>query len=85
MADLHTQVTAPNGREYNQPIGLFINNEFVKSESGEKDHLYQFNVRVDYLFALRCILTLTDIMPVEETRARSSLYMPPGQMMLTWR
>ena len=36
MADLSVELTAPNGRKYTQPIGLFINNEFVKSKSGEK-------------------------------------------------
>ncbi|KAI1942700.1 mitochondrial aldehyde dehydrogenase [Ophidiomyces ophidiicola] len=35
-SDLSTQLTAPNGREYTQPLGLFINNEFVASRSGEK-------------------------------------------------
>lgn len=36
MADIYTELTAPNGRKYTQPLGLFINNEFVKSKSGEK-------------------------------------------------
>lgn len=36
MADLQVELTAPNGLKYTQPIGLFINNEFVKSKSGEK-------------------------------------------------
>ena len=36
MTDLEIELTAPNGRKYAQPIGLFINNEFVKSKSGEK-------------------------------------------------
>lgn len=36
MTDLSIELTAPNGRKYTQPIGLFINNEFVKSKSGEK-------------------------------------------------
>ncbi|KAL9013818.1 MAG: hypothetical protein Q9173_001511 [Seirophora scorigena] len=34
--DLSVELTAPNGRKYIQPTGLFINNEFVKSSSGEK-------------------------------------------------
>lgn len=33
--DLFIELTAPNGRKYTQPRGLFINNEFVKSKSGE--------------------------------------------------
>jgi aldehyde dehydrogenase (NAD+) len=36
MTDLSTKLTAPNGVSYEQPLGLFINNEFVKSASGEK-------------------------------------------------
>ena len=36
MSDIAVQLTAPNGRKYSQPIGLFINNEFVPSKSGEK-------------------------------------------------
>ncbi|KAL8936452.1 MAG: hypothetical protein Q9216_004919 [Gyalolechia sp. 2 TL-2023] len=35
-SDLSVELTAPNGRKYTQPTGLFINNEFVKSKSGEK-------------------------------------------------
>ncbi|KAI4137083.1 MAG: hypothetical protein LQ341_005286, partial [Variospora aurantia] len=34
--ELTIELTAPNGRKYTQPTGLFINNEFVKSKSGEK-------------------------------------------------
>jgi len=36
MSDLSVELTAPNGRKYTQPIGLFINNEWVKSKNGEK-------------------------------------------------
>lgn len=36
MSDITMQLTAPNGRKYSQPIGLFIDNEFVASKSGEK-------------------------------------------------
>jgi aldehyde dehydrogenase (NAD+) len=35
MSDLFVELTAPNGRKYQQPRGLFINNEFVASKSGE--------------------------------------------------
>jgi hypothetical protein len=35
MSDLFVELTAPNGRKYSQPRGLFINNEFVKSKSGK--------------------------------------------------
>jgi len=34
--ELFVDLKAPNGREYKQPLGLFINNEFCKSSSGEK-------------------------------------------------
>ncbi|KKK14351.1 hypothetical protein P175DRAFT_0527546 [Aspergillus ochraceoroseus IBT 24754] len=36
MADISVQLTAPNGHKYTQPIGLFINNQFIPSKSGEK-------------------------------------------------
>ena len=36
MSDLFIELTAPNGRKYKQPTGIFINNEFVKSKKGEK-------------------------------------------------
>ncbi|OCK85198.1 aldehyde dehydrogenase-like protein [Lepidopterella palustris CBS 459.81] len=36
MSDLFIELTAPNGCKYTQPTGLFINNEWVKSKSGEK-------------------------------------------------
>ncbi|UZP43424.1 hypothetical protein NXS19_011240 [Fusarium pseudograminearum] len=32
---LEVQLTAPNGCQYTQPTGLFINNEFVKAKSGK--------------------------------------------------
>ncbi|KAI9682105.1 MAG: mitochondrial aldehyde dehydrogenase [Caeruleum heppii] len=36
MSDLSIELTAPNGRKYIQPTGLFINNEWVRAKSGEK-------------------------------------------------
>ncbi|ORY59638.1 aldehyde dehydrogenase [Pseudomassariella vexata] len=36
MADLKVDLTAPNGKKFTLPTGLFINNEFVKSSSGDK-------------------------------------------------
>lgn len=36
MSNSIIQLTAPNGRKYAQPIGLFINNEFVPSKSGDQ-------------------------------------------------
>jgi hypothetical protein len=35
-SELAVKLTAPNGRKYTQPIGLFINNEWVKSSNGQK-------------------------------------------------
>lgn len=36
MGDLSIELTAPNGRKWTQPTGLFINNEFVPSSNGQK-------------------------------------------------
>ncbi|KAJ6002819.1 Aldehyde dehydrogenase [Penicillium sp. IBT 35674x] len=36
MSSLTVQCTAPNGRTWTQPIGLFINNKWVKSSDGAK-------------------------------------------------
>lgn len=36
MSSLTVDLTAPNGRKYTQPIGLFINNEWVPSSTGDK-------------------------------------------------
>lgn len=36
MSNVSVNLTAPNGRKYAQPTGLFINNEFIPSKSGEK-------------------------------------------------
>ncbi|KAI8954860.1 aldehyde dehydrogenase [Xylaria longipes] len=35
MADLKVDLTAPNGKKFTLPTGLFINNEFVKASGGE--------------------------------------------------
>jgi hypothetical protein len=35
MSDLVVELTAPNGRKYAQPTGLFINNEWVKGGNGD--------------------------------------------------
>ncbi|KAH7469931.1 putative aldehyde dehydrogenase-like protein [Fusarium oxysporum f. sp. matthiolae] len=34
-SELHQQLTAPNGVTYNQPLGLFINNEWHRSKANE--------------------------------------------------
>lgn len=36
MSDLTVELTAPNGKKYTQPTGLFINNEWVASSKGNK-------------------------------------------------
>jgi len=36
MSDLSVSLETPNGHRYNQPTGLFINNAFVKSSTGQK-------------------------------------------------
>lgn len=36
MSGLEVELTAPNGRKYIQPLGLFINGEWVKSSNGQK-------------------------------------------------
>ncbi|OQD72453.1 hypothetical protein PENDEC_c021G02303 [Penicillium decumbens] len=36
MSSLSVQLTAPNGRVWTQPTGLFINNQWVKSSTDEK-------------------------------------------------
>ncbi len=35
-SDLEIELTAPNGKKYIQPIGLFIDGKFVKSSNGQK-------------------------------------------------
>jgi hypothetical protein len=34
-SSLSEQLTTPNGIQYKQPLGLFINNEFVQARSDE--------------------------------------------------
>nr|POF02584.1 aldehyde dehydrogenase [Quercus suber] len=36
MSSLTVELTAPNGKKYTQPTGLFINNEWVAGSKGEK-------------------------------------------------
>ncbi len=33
---MEVELTAPNGKKWQQPLGLFINNEFVKSSNEQK-------------------------------------------------
>lgn len=34
--NMEVELTAPNGKKWTQPLGLFINNEFVKSNNEQK-------------------------------------------------
>lgn len=34
--NMEVELTAPNGKKWTQPLGLFINNEFVKSTNEQK-------------------------------------------------
>ncbi len=36
MSDLSIDLTAPNGKKFTLPTGIFIDNEFVKAKSGDK-------------------------------------------------
>jgi hypothetical protein len=36
QSTMEVELTAPNGRKWTQPLGLFINNEFVESSGGQK-------------------------------------------------
>ncbi|KAI0998940.1 Aldehyde dehydrogenase [Podosphaera aphanis] len=36
MSELHLELKAPNGRKYVQPLGIFINNEWIKSSNDKK-------------------------------------------------
>lgn len=33
---MEVELTAPNGKKWAQPLGLFINNEFIKSGNDQK-------------------------------------------------
>ena len=33
---MEAQLKAPNGKTWTQPLGLFINNEYVKSSNGQQ-------------------------------------------------
>jgi hypothetical protein len=35
MSDMEVELTAPNGVKYIQPLGLFIDNEFVKPKKAD--------------------------------------------------
>ena len=55
MTNISVELTAPNGRKYIQPIGLFINNEWHPSSNGEK--IASINPTFVYLYSLFIIPT----------------------------
>lgn len=36
LRNMEAELTAPNGKKWSQPLGLFINNEFIKSGNDQK-------------------------------------------------
>jgi len=56
MTNIKVELTAPNGRKYTQPIGLFINNEWHPSSNGEK--ITSINPTLVYLYSLFSIDSL---------------------------
>ena len=66
MSDLFADLKAPNGREYKQPLGLFINNEFVRSSDGEKIT----SINPTYTFSSPWYSTNLSIDTPPETRKR---------------
>ncbi len=50
MTNTSVELTAPNGRKYTQPIGLFIDNEWHPSSNGEK--ITSINPTFVYLYWL---------------------------------
>lgn len=34
--NMEVELTAPNGKKWTQPLGLFVNNEFIKSSNDQK-------------------------------------------------
>jgi hypothetical protein len=61
MSDLSLQLTAPNGRIYIQPLGLFIANEWVKSSDGAT--LTSINPTYVTLGSLLSISSLPNLVP----------------------
>lgn len=57
MSELAVELTAPNGKTWSQPTGLFINNDFVESQKGNKlvtiDPAYVFTPTQDDIWQ-RC-------------------------------
>jgi hypothetical protein len=60
MSDLTIDLTAPNGKKFTLPTGIFIDNEFVKSKSGEK--ITSINPTLATFAPLRILATRTLLM-----------------------
>lgn len=77
------QLTAPNGRSYTQPIGLFINNEFVPSKSGEKitsiNPSYVIILPDKAAWSCPHAIVVTD--PLAVTKLKLPRSMPPARRM----
>jgi hypothetical protein len=77
---MEVELTAPNGKKWTQPIGLFINNEFVKSSNAERIR----TINPTYELAAMCGLQRgfhTDM--AVELKKISALYMLQVLMMST--
>ena len=80
MSDLSIELTAPNGTKYTQPTGLFINNEWVKSSSGQK----LTSINPTYALPLPQALSLSNssVMNLKlplSTQQPSKMSIPPSQ------
>lgn len=75
-SSLFAQLTAPNGITYRQPLGLFINNEFVAAQSG------QTIAAINPLSVKVCILLPALTLVISVTNLSSHESMPPGLRML---
>ena len=60
MSDLTVELTAPNGVRYTQPIGLFVNNEWIKSSNGEKIASISPVLVFSLVFMLNCFSSIVE-------------------------
>lgn len=86
-SDLFINIVAPNGVQYRQPTGLFINNEFVSSKAGGKI------TSIDPTYGCRSIHRHAYIQQVSLTRTLTEMIkrlprfmlVPPRISMQRWR
>lgn len=82
-SSLSTELTAPNGVKYVQPLGLFINNEFVPAKSGQllstvnPTFVPPFTIPHETPTDACCVLV--------EMKPRSHLSTPPALKTSMWR